>query len=65
MDNGGKDMEENMFCEICGYNSEESDEKREYAICVECDSFFCEECGDINKMICYKCIREEIEMFGY
>lgn len=37
------------ICEICGMEVESVKE------CKECDSKFCEECGDEKSILCYDC----------
>ena len=43
------------ICEICGM------EVPEVYCCVECNSKFCEECGDIKNKLCYDCLGWEEE----
>lgn len=38
------------ICEICGMEVPEVYE------CVECNSMFCEECGDLKLELCYDCL---------
>lgn len=38
------------ICEICGMEVTETNE------CVECESKFCDECGDTKLKLCYDCL---------
>lgn len=38
------------ICEICGM------EVQEVHVCAECETRFCDECGDVKAKLCYDCM---------
>jgi len=41
---------------VCGICEEDVDK---VYTCKECDTAFCEDCGDIKKRLCMYCVEEE------
>jgi hypothetical protein len=46
------------ICEICGLEVVNVHE------CSQCEAKFCDECGDLNRKLCYDCIGWEGEELG-